>query len=245
LLSPSSKSPPCVLFTIRPWRAVLINEGSFLRVYRTYEFFLKRPPSILGALLDAESSPHDTPLLPPSIQDLSYVGIFPLSSHFNTLVQNIPKLDRLFVQLVPRNAIPWDSREIRGLDVNDLWMERNIAYSVLMRALFDPAAGSPWLSLRDFESGDAVDKDAWMQCVQLSGIRGWKVDREGVFVRDVPVEDAVGGSSRSVSTLAGLALSAKLLMRRSHGRLSRLAFNGVARLPLSSMCSYLGHNAGQ
>lgn len=112
-----SRRVPCGLFTIRPWTALLLNEGSSTRVYKTYEYFHKRPPSMLGALLGAEEFPNDEPLIPPSIRDLSYVGIFPLSTHFNTLVLNLPRIDRLFVQLVPRNDILKDKREMEHLDM--------------------------------------------------------------------------------------------------------------------------------
>ena len=113
------------LFTIRPWTSLLLNEGSSMPVYKTYEFFLKRPPSILGALLGCEEPPNDAPLVPPSVRSLSYVAMFPLSSHFNTLVGHLPPLDRLFVQLVPRTAILDDPDEMHCIDAGDLWMERN------------------------------------------------------------------------------------------------------------------------
>ena len=71
---------------------------------------------MLGALLGAEEFPNDEPLIPSTIRDLSYVGIFPLSTHFNTLVQNLPRIDRLFVQLVPRNDILKDKKEMEHLD---------------------------------------------------------------------------------------------------------------------------------
>lgn len=103
---------PCFLFTIRPWEALLLNEGSSTRVYKTYEYYHRRPPSMLGALLGAEEFPNDEPLVPSTVRDLSYVGIFPLSTHFNTLVQNLPRIDRLFVQLVPRNDILKDKKEM-------------------------------------------------------------------------------------------------------------------------------------
>jgi len=148
------------LFVCRPWTGVLLNEGSQTRVYKTYEFYLKRPPSILAALLGAEENfPNNYPLLGPYISDFSYVAIFPLSSHFQTLVENLPShLDRLFVQLVPRNDILRDGREMKHIDTNDLWMERNTAYSMLMKELFNPSPQSRWLDLKVFESGDSADK---------------------------------------------------------------------------------------
>lgn len=111
-----AKRIPCDLFTIRPWQALLLNEGSSTRVYKTYEYYHRRPPSMLGALLGAEEFPNDEPLIPSTIRDLSYVGIFPLSTHFNTLVQNLPRVDRLFVQLVPRNNLLKDKKEMEHLD---------------------------------------------------------------------------------------------------------------------------------
>ncbi|KAK1540554.1 F-box domain-containing protein [Colletotrichum paranaense] len=198
------KRVPCGLFTTRPWQALLLNEGSSTRVYKTYEFYLKRPPSILGALLGAEEFPNDESMIPSSIRDLSYVGIFPLSSHFNTLVQNVPRLHRLFVQLVPRNDILSDHEEMRNVDLADLWMERNTAYSMLFRELFNPSPDSPWLELSVFESGDAADKEAWdmaVQFVQFSGVQGWRVAGEGVFAREGDEDDvgAILGMSQSVA----------------------------------------------
>lgn len=34
------------LFDIRPWTNLLLNEGSFIRAYATYEFWLRQPPSV-------------------------------------------------------------------------------------------------------------------------------------------------------------------------------------------------------
>jgi hypothetical protein len=185
-------------------------------VYQTYEFFLKRPPSVLGALLGSEESPNDTVLIPSTIQSFSYVAIFPLSSHFNTLVANLPRLDRLFVQLVPRNEILEDREEMRNIQIGDLWMERNTSYSLIMRELFESSsvvdllsidsddedgsgsdAGdgqrreSNWRHLREFESGDAADKEAWDMAVQYVRMSGapWEVEREGVFVKRQPKDD--------------------------------------------------------
>ncbi|KAI1488278.1 hypothetical protein F5X96DRAFT_646203 [Biscogniauxia mediterranea] len=189
------KPPACPLFTIRPWTSLLLNEGSSIKVYRTYEFFLRRPPSILGALLGCEEHPNDTPLIPPSVVDFNYIAIFPLASHFEMLLQNLPKVERLFVQLTPKsgNNILEDEDEMKQIDPGDLWMERNTSYSFLMRELtFMPDPQGNWATLRVFESGDAADKEAWEMAVQVlvsSGIRGWKAEREGVFVNHVDGED--------------------------------------------------------
>jgi hypothetical protein len=194
--SSKPKRKPSALFTIRPWTHLLLNEGSSIRVYKNYEFFLRRPPSILGALLGSEESPNDTPLIPPTITSLSYVAIFPLSSHFSMLVWHLPRLEHLFVQLVPRNDVLLDPVEMRNVHASDLWMERNSCYGLVMRKMLsssiavfgvddddegfsvafdgDPGAhGRPrlppaynWRFLRVFESGDAADKEAWEMAVE-------------------------------------------------------------------------------
>jgi len=39
-----SKEP--TIWNIRPWKTLLLNEGSFIRAYATYEFWLRQPPSV-------------------------------------------------------------------------------------------------------------------------------------------------------------------------------------------------------
>ncbi|RYP05960.1 hypothetical protein DL764_003464 [Monosporascus ibericus] len=190
------QAPPSPLFTIRPWTALLLNEGSSTRVYKMYEFFLRRPPSLLGALLgcEGEESHNDgnspPPLIPQTVSDLSYVAVFPLSSHVEaTLAPHLPPhVVRLFVRLSPtpksRLFLEENGDEMRRIDPADLWMERNAAYHSLMREFiaafsprspsspswFSPPPGaggeeerpSNWANLRVFETGDAAaDREAW------------------------------------------------------------------------------------
>lgn len=203
------------LFTIRPWTSILLNEGSSTRVYKTYEFFLKRPPSILGSLLGCEEAPNDEPLIPPSVRSLSYIAIFPLSSHFNSLVNHLPQLDNLYLQLVPRNDILDNREEMRNIQVSDLWMERNTCYSLVMRALFGAEMGigwddeeldseNGWASLKVFESGDAADKEAWDMAVEYVRMSGtaWTVVADGVLVKGSPRSDDEDAHSAAESPAA-------------------------------------------
>lgn len=187
---PAIPRVPCALFTaFRPWTALLLNEGSSTRVYKTYHYHLKRPPSVLGALLGIEEFPNDCPLLPPSITSLSYVGIFPLASHIaDTLVAHLPPLKRLYVQLVPRNDLLQDRKEMEHLDMNDLWGEKDTAYDQMIPKLFGRAAVLPphvdtwppphavgedprghWKNLEVFETGDVVDTRTWRHARELFG----------------------------------------------------------------------------
>lgn len=173
-----------------------MNEGSSTPAYTTYEFFLKRPPSMLGALLGSEEFPNDKPLIPPTVRSLSYIAIFPLSSHFRTLTDHLPyHLQRLYVQLVPRNDLLDHAPEMRHLEPRDLWMERNSCYALVMREMLSTEpdeTGVPgwqgWWNLREFASGDAADRDSWEEAVrwvQMVDV-GWKVAGDGVFAREKP-----------------------------------------------------------
>ncbi|KAK4458537.1 hypothetical protein QBC42DRAFT_349531 [Cladorrhinum samala] len=194
---------PSHVFTIRPWSHLLLNEGSSIRIYRNYEYFLRRPPSILGHLLGCEEAPNDQPLIPATVKSLSYIAIFPLASHFSTLVDHLPVLDRLYVQLVPQNDIMLDPEEMSHVQPSDLWMERNSCYGHIMRQMLfqehDEASGSGgeeqwinpdhepgnWRFLREFESGDSADREAWELAVGIVYESGsnWRVKRDGVFVK--------------------------------------------------------------
>lgn len=181
---PTTPRVPCALFTLQPWTSVLLNEGSSTQVYKTYEYFHRRPPSLLGALLGAEAFPNDAALVPPTLRALSYVAIFPLADHVRTLLDHLPRIQRLFVQLVPRNDILKDRRLMKGLDMDDLWAERDTTYTHIISRLGRGAAqASHWRDLREFESGDVADEEAWGMVGAILTLPGWRLGKEGVFVR--------------------------------------------------------------
>ncbi|PBP20443.1 F-box domain-containing protein [Diplocarpon rosae] len=124
------------LFEARPWSKLLLNEGSFIRAYKTYEFWLRVAPSILSDLVGA-GTPNNRAYISPTIRDFSYVGMFPMLRHFCVLAENLPRLDRLFVQLVPRNDILQQANKMLQIEPQDLWMERNASYASLMREMFN------------------------------------------------------------------------------------------------------------
>ncbi|KAI0133990.1 F-box domain-containing protein [Xylariales sp. AK1849] len=220
----NTEAPSSPLFTLRRWTSILLNEGSSIRAYQTYEFFLRSPPSVLSALLGIGEYPNNQPLLTPFIVDFNYIAIFPLSSHVNSLFTHLPKIDRLFVQLTPRpeNQILKQPQSMRGVDMADLWMERNSTYSQLFAELTQPTPQDSWATLKVFESGDAADKESWdlaMAFLKRSRVENWVAEREGVLVK---VDDT--GKAEEPRDLVG--------------SLRRIAFNGVAPLPYSSMWMY-------
>lgn len=109
-----------------------------------------------------------------------------MASHFALLTKHCPRLDRLYVQLVPRNDILDIPGKMTQVETEDLWMERNSCYALLMRELFNAPPIQNYKYLQIFESGDAADTDAWhmaVEYVKRAG-NGWKVASDGVFVRD-------------------------------------------------------------
>ncbi|KAF2963170.1 hypothetical protein GQX73_g10392 [Xylaria multiplex] len=185
--SSRSRTP---LFTIRPWTSILLNEGSSAKVYRVYEFYTHTPPSILSALLGTEEYADPGPLIPKTVVDFNYIAVFPLATHFSNLVDYLPRIDRLFVQLSPRpgNKILEDRQEMRRINPDDLWLERDDSYTHLMRQLTQrDNPQTNWNLLQVFESGDAVDQETWGMLVAYLGKviqhNNWRVERQGVFSR--------------------------------------------------------------
>ena len=71
-----------------------------------------------------------------------------------------------------------------------------------------------WASLRVFESGDVADKEAWdmsVKYLQNSGAHCWKVEREGVLVKQedgdtAAPNDQTGAASHPPTTTGGNTL---------------------------------------
>ncbi|KAF7561283.1 hypothetical protein G7046_g2861 [Stylonectria norvegica] len=185
--NPTGLDYPSDLFSICDWTSLLINEGSSIPVYATYEFFHYSPPSLLRAILNSSDASFSH-LVQNNLQSFYYIAIFPLSHHIaDFLIANCPPVEHLFVQLVPKDLDFKKDNFLSRIDISDLWLERNTAYSLLMRQIFAPEPNKAWPKLRVFESGDAADVEAWdlaVQYVEASGLEGWKVESEGVIVRD-------------------------------------------------------------
>jgi hypothetical protein len=190
------------LFESRPWTTLLINESSFMKAFTTYEFFHKSPPSILEDLVGSQTEMVHA-LIPPTVRDMSYIAVFPISTHFEKLTRNLPLLDRFYVQCVPRSNVLTDPVQMQHLEPRDLWLERNSCYALVMRELFNVPQIGNFQYLTEFESGDSADEDAWQMAVEYvkRSRRGWRVDRRGVFVKDAPTGDRSDGNPDEEETV--------------------------------------------
>ena len=116
------------LFHLRDWSHCTLNEGSSLKAYSTYEYFLKSSPSI-APLRFANVMTWFT--------SFDYIAIFPLQNHtyqIAILFREMPKLEKLRVQLAPKpsSKILEDETRMGKALPADLWVELNKGYSLIL-----------------------------------------------------------------------------------------------------------------
>lgn len=131
------------IFAARPWHSLRVNEGSMLKAYTRYEYFLKKPPSLLADLqmqlsdyttsagaIPPEMMPHSIMLIHrlfESLQSFAYVAVFPFYNHTDEIlkcVRRMGRLQRLSVKLCPAEGERLLEEEVGGrIDLNDPWTE--------------------------------------------------------------------------------------------------------------------------
>lgn len=134
----------------KPWHVMRTNEGSSLAAYTTFEYFLKKPPSLIsgiqarlgfipvGAISETtQQSFQDSVLSVTSIRamlegltEFSFIAIFPFYNHVDDILKCIRKmtnLKRLFIKLCPepdRTVLADEIKAAKGhFDINDPWNE--------------------------------------------------------------------------------------------------------------------------
>lgn len=184
-------SQPQGLLQIRPWTSVLLNEGSHMEASLNYDAPRHhRAPSLLNSLLI-------TPLYPATATTLTYVAIFPLRTHFETLTYHLPAVHRLSVHLSPKSEstalFPDGPKEGFYQDeyAENILQERFECYTHLAKYLLwdgtdaevDPGN---WRWVKEFEPADLVKQERWEESVgyMLGANVGWRVGRKGLLVRD-------------------------------------------------------------
>ncbi|MCJ1285494.1 hypothetical protein MMC26_004834 [Xylographa opegraphella] len=160
-LSQISAAKPSLL-SIRPWSSLLLNEGSFIRAYSIcgYPYIGTNPPSILTDLVGGNRKTNKF-ILPSSIQDFSYIAIFPFSFHFGNLRNLPPQVRRLFVKLMPSGNVLADPWQTAQANVLDLVRERNSCYEQLLMLVSKPEEAKLHRHLKLIECGDGDTEPAW------------------------------------------------------------------------------------
>lgn len=140
---------------IRPWTHLVVNEGSYIQAYSTYEYFHKEPPGILYPIAQAFEQPI-------SIQSITYQAVFPfhdyLAASINLMSTGIVR--HLDVKIAPGkedNALN-DPQQVGKADVSDCWNEVEQAYSYYTTSTADSDDEHMHLTahsnLETFSSGD-------------------------------------------------------------------------------------------
>jgi hypothetical protein len=170
---PAYTDPKPTPLTIRPWSAITLNEGSFLRAYSIcgYPYTRTLPPSILPSLVGISpslSGPSPTtkvqcpkPQLPFTITSFSYISLFPFLPHFCLLEHLLPRLQRLYFHFIPRGDIAPDPWQRTHAQILDMKQERDSCYEAVIRWVVDPK--KRWLQkfLTEVECGDGDMDQAW------------------------------------------------------------------------------------
>ncbi|KAJ5668745.1 hypothetical protein N7462_009815 [Penicillium macrosclerotiorum] len=147
-------SPGAGLLEMRPWTSFCFHEGSSLKAYNHYEYFLSNVPSLLGNWGRAlkEENKVEIPSALETIRSFSYTAIFPFYNHVDlvlTVISAMTRLETLSIQLSPDKNNHATELEQRGsMDPHDPWMELETSYTLIGFSIAMLA------SLREFRSLD-------------------------------------------------------------------------------------------
>lgn len=188
---PSDSPSTTDLFALRPWTEFLINEGSFLKNYTTYEYHNNLPPCLLKKIFAAPATrlPH--------LSKFSYISIFPTAAHFDySIIPYFPGVQSLYMQIAPKEL---DFTQILGkgllghLDLKDPWMENHDVAMEVKLALFDKNHhhASKWEAVQRFETNesynaslyDTVSEGISEEFLNDVNYRQWEELRRTVLVR--------------------------------------------------------------
>lgn len=112
------------IFAARQWRALSVNESSSLKAYTTYEYFLRRTPSLLATLHTRKLTTADSMFA--ELEEFNFVAIFPFYNHIDEILKSVRKMKKLRVLRTklcpePDSTVLNDEIEAAGghIDVND------------------------------------------------------------------------------------------------------------------------------
>lgn len=147
----------------RPWTNMIVNEGSSVLAYTTYEYFFRRTPSLLSALSPSSSTSGDSMFA--NLTSFQYVAIFPFYNHVDEVlkcIQKMSRLQKLSIKLCPDpgTTILHDEIVAAGghLDINDPWNECDTSWRLIAHNVAALARGG-------------VLQELQMSDVQIEGVR--------------------------------------------------------------------------
>jgi hypothetical protein len=174
------------IFRTRPWTSLFFNEGSSLKAYNHYEYFLSQVPSVLGQWgQEFTSMTHSLKYKQffQGLESLTYTAIFPFYNHVELVciaMQLLPRLRVLTVQLAPDENNHATELEQRGsMDPNDPWMELESSYSVIGFKIRTQS------SVEEFRTRDLHIEAVRPHLTRslTEELHGWAHDGQGVWTR--------------------------------------------------------------
>ncbi|KAI9812905.1 MAG: hypothetical protein M1827_004423 [Pycnora praestabilis] len=176
-----------------PWTHLFLNEGSFLKAYSTYEYFLKTTPSLIQGLSalarDKQPDVSTQGSIFSSLVSIQYTGIFPFYNHTGdiiTLAENCPNLEQLMVQLAPSagSGIMDDKNRMVKADTNDLWSEWDTSYSLIIHAVRHLGQSRKLKEFRCLDYAVTGYRDSLNGKFGDKLNTGWRNGGQGVWRRD-------------------------------------------------------------
>ncbi|KAL8730950.1 MAG: hypothetical protein Q9166_003740 [cf. Caloplaca sp. 2 TL-2023] len=173
------------LLKSRPWTVMRLNEGSNLPVYSSYEYYLKKTPSIIPSLVGARSR-VSSPSLLPSLRHLDYISIFPLPSHVSKLalaLRSLPQLVSLATQFLPaedaRENVLEDPAKLGKAAIADIWSETRQSYEDLAWEIGN------WAAQTNLRVWTTVDVQLDVDEILRPRLMGWESTEPRVWERIV------------------------------------------------------------
>lgn len=183
------------LFSFCDWDELVLNEGSSLKAYSLYEYFLRETPSSFAAF-KRDPKPEDRPGLTAAalfkrLQSFTYIAIFPFYNHAEEILKHVRDMTTLktFVtQLSTRADVDAISDEhldeTKKVDMNDCWMELMTAYDLILHTVLYLAQVG---QLQRWEAKDASSisaiNDELVPKVQGRLGENWVMEGGGVWAR--------------------------------------------------------------
>jgi hypothetical protein len=146
----------------RPWEGMAYNEGSSIAAYTTYEYFLRKTPSLMTALHSESPSPAADHMFS-NLLSFEFIAICPFYNHVEEILKSIRKMIRLQIlkiKLCPEPGTTTFQDEydaVNGaLDINDPWNECQTSWTLVAHTVaFLTVAGD----LREVRMDDVKVQD--------------------------------------------------------------------------------------